>query len=609
MESVQYFSLNRTDHVCRYMAWRYDVMIMNSWGSLLEEAPRLEALFRHLNCNVWCSISAIFGAFLNKNSQYRPPAPPSEVERVVTCAELRATFLKSDQEQNGYASNDGIFSRRNEKGVALWVSNMCDLTVLEAEMSQNLEWAKYLFSTKITPLGRSIDEGKDEHETTERFLLWDYVWQLNDVGKHAGYSRFGKVGRWSMGGFGNIFWSVTTAVVTAALTNRTLVLPPSRINWSHTRGFSDLADALQFSSFSSSSAIEGHVKVISWSTFVKRMYTDPKYEDNAYGKNLGSLCNEAKDNYILDFKNHARALVWFDVPNPTAPIHYDVNGNPSPVSLEFRAAKQFSKQHSCTHDFKQTFDPECDRPGRLHLAPLPGIFDENGRPLNPRPTFLYIPAAIDAYWTRFGGFDRQRTLQILHRTIKLHDDVEALAKEVVRTSFGPQELGKMPSYDCIQIRRGDLLNGNRKMSGYPAAFTSIDEEAKRAADHLYTTKRLPVYVAMENSNILSKEDKKILESRLKSQVVYSPTAKKRVCDAIQGDTEHGRVERESCARVGMFIDIAVCRDARRFVGSFKSTYTGVIQEFRLRKWNEKKLWLINGPTNEDSPGSFLSWYY
>jgi hypothetical protein len=566
---------------------------------------------------VWSSVSTLHGAFIYTDARSRPLAAVSEVDRVATCSELRATFLGPYRQPDGFTSIGSVFSRKNARGIALWVSNFCDLPQLEEEASQNAAWALYLLKTKILPVAIPERKSKDKENTkektrsTEQFLLWDYIWQLTDIGKHAGTCRgCAHNGRWTMSGFGNTFFSVTTAVVAAALTNRTLVLPPSRLEWAHSSGFHDLSEALAFSSFPSSSAVEGHVKVMSWESFVAQMLADPKYNKDGDSAHHGSLCKEPTDNCVLTYEEDVLGI-WY-VPNPETALHYDENGDPYPTSPEFEAARQFNQRHVCNGDYKLMYDPECNQPRggyySLRIKPLPGIFDENGKPLDPRPTFLYTPASEAAYWTRFGGIDRERMARILHQTIKLHSDIEALAEEISRVSFDSQKAGGKPPYDCIHIRRGDTLS--KRSFSYPASHTPVDVEAKRAASHLNgLTKILPVYVAVESMTTLSKNEMRVLESHLNRPVVYSPEARNRVCDMIPSGNEFGRVRKESCARNGGYVDIAVCRNARRFVGSFKSTYTDVIQEFRLRKWNEKKLRLLNGPPDDDTSASWLSWYF
>jgi hypothetical protein len=91
-------------------------------------------------------------------------------------------------------------------------------------------------------------------------------------------------------------------------------------------------------------------------------------------------------------------------------------------------------------------------------------------------------------------------------------------------------------------------------------------------------------------------------------VVFSPAARKQVCDAKGSATEDDRMRKEACERVGAYVDIVVCRNARLFIGSFRSTFTNVIQEFRLWKHHTTKVRLLNGPPGNSVPKSWLSWW-
>jgi hypothetical protein len=599
----KYFPLNRTDHACRYMTWRYEIKSTISWGHLIKDAPRLVPLFAHLNCDLWIAISTLHGALLNKNA--RQPRPTTPNNHIKVCAGLRAMFFGFEREHNVGALWDDVLSQKDEHGNALWVTNVCDVPLLEAEASQNLRWTDYLFNTRV--LHHKDKDTTDNNK--ERFLLWDFIWGMDDIGENAGMSWAGRGSKkkLQLAGFGNIFASLTTAVVTAALTNRTLVLPPTRIAWGHGGGgFRDLYEAFAFRSYSFSSAEGGRVKVLAWNEFVTRMLTDPTFNNNN-NNNSGVLCKDTKDICILDAMHNHINLMWYDVPNPTTAIHYDNNGRPSPPSPEFEAARSLSQRHHCTDEFKKVYDPLCTT-DHFNIAPLPGIFDMNGQPLAPPPTFLYIPAAFEAYWIRFSSIDRQKTLRILHETVKFRPEIEAIAKEVATVLVGPQEdsqdLGGTAAYDCVHMRRGDVL----LRPDYPTATTSVVEEVKRVATHLKSrAKVVPVYFSVED-NSLSTKDMQTIRTQLKRPVVFSPAARKQVCDAKGNATEDDRMRKEACERVGAYVDIVVCRNARLFIGSFRSTFTNVIQEFRLWKHHTTKVRLLNGPPGDSVPKSWLSWW-
>ena len=433
----------------------------------------------------------------------------------------------------------------------------CNMNAAELESTANhdTQWLSFLSTSKIV--------ASAPHPTTARnngrFLLWDYIWGLDAAGINVAPTP----------GIGNIFFALGTAIVSAHFTHRTLVLPPTRAKNAHGGDFlRTLFDGWQFHTGTNG------LTIITWDAFVLERLKADEADANNNNNN-----NNNKDAFVLmntDTDKNRAGQIWYDPNNPVGQTN----------------AAQFKNKHTCTKPYQQHYDPDCYMFGTA-ITPLPGTSVD--------PPFLYIGVPYDPYYVRFGGMEKHSKMaHIVHGSMQLHADVETLAAQFIRATW-PQ---KHATFDCMHVRRGDMLD---RSAEYPLAGLAIVDEAKRVVARLKGATVAPVYLAMEKG-ILDVAEIEIFRTALHPRkLVLGPAAKKQfLCVAALTPKE-----RKACEKLEAFVDVAVCRDARLFVGSFLSSFSDLIWDLRWVKQGERggqQVKLVNGPPRDDVSRSWYSWW-
>jgi hypothetical protein len=536
-----FFSIQRLSRTCLYLRWKYDVLPHNFKIGKLPK--RFVPLWHHLNCNLFVPFSSLQGLNFIKNGHLKLPI---DYESPKVCDNLS---VLSKTNVDNFVNIDvlSIFTNDSEglvegnKKIPSWILHLCDVERIESMLSHDFEWL--LFQSKTI-----IDHAKN-HNNNNGYILFDYIWNINLNGSNG-----------IVPGVGNIFFSLSTAVLTAKETNRTLVLPPTHCLWDHGGSkHRNLYDGFKFYS--------NQINIIHWKTFVIE-----NIHNNINNDNL----------IILQNMNDKVNLIWYN---------NDMNKNAK------NNAYSFQTKHICTIYYQQHYDNMCNKEKYL-IKKLPGTQLSSKK-------YLYINTPMEPYYVRFGGSQTHRKMSnIYHETVQLQKDVEFYAQKVIYN-----ELNNNQVYDCVHIRRGDVLNDKR----FPLSHLSLFDEARKSLYYLKNKKNInsiqmvPVYLSIEENMINESEIAMFRTILSPRKLIISFHSRKNTCNNEINDQS-----KNNCIHVGVFIDLAICRSSRIFIGSFLSSYTDIIFDMRLNLGkieNDDDIHFINGPPNNyDSKTSWYSWW-